>query len=369
MELILLALMLYWGVQETKKDLKRRQRSRKDTSEPLDNLKRAEVPFGADEPKGWSTYIGQDKAKELLNLSLATLAHNLRPRLMFVAAKGVGKSAIARIYAKKFLESWEGACEAAGVPFEGKYIETTGAMLQNKDELDKVMSQVRLYDVLFIDEVHQLPRNVADTLLPALQENRYPFSWGMGDLPQVVCWLGATTDVGLLPEAFQDRFQLVPLEPMTVEDLRRIVQVQPTPVDNDAAQEIAQRSAGYPREVKRIFARAKEVSIVDRSTSIRMPHALKAFELLGLDKYGLYPQDRAVLHALFSNPKVMAPRRDGTIPIRYAQSERTIRTITGLDEGFFKAIESKLLRLGYLTISSSGRELTPKALNTYFEKT
>jgi Holliday junction resolvasome RuvABC ATP-dependent DNA helicase subunit len=83
--------------------------------------------------------------------------------------------------------------------------------------------------------------------------------------------------------------------------------------------------------------------------------------LLDLDDNGLYGIDRKVLEALFNRPKKYA---NGTF--RYAQSESTLRALTGLDEHYFKQIESKLMRLNYLTIGTGGRELTSQAIQTYF---
>jgi Holliday junction resolvasome RuvABC ATP-dependent DNA helicase subunit len=282
-----------------------------------------------------------------------------------------GKTAIARIFADKYLKRWQSGWEHPishnrDRPFPGRYIETTPAMFETKQDLDQLMSQVGNFDILFFDEVHMFSRRLADTLLPALEDNMYPFDSGMQKLPNVLGWMGATTDVGLLPEAFRDRFQIVQLEPLELEDLVSIVQLQPLPVEERAAYEIARRSAGYPREVKRVYQRAREVALFNGRESIHAEDAHYAFDLLGLDTHGLYPQERQVLESLFNRPKFYAPRKDGTVPMRYAQSASTLQALTGLDEQLFKEIEVKLMRLGFLTISSAGRELTDQALATYF---
>jgi holliday junction DNA helicase RuvB len=217
-----------------------------------------------------------------------------------------------------------------------------------------------------IDEVHLLSRKLADTLLPALEDGMYPFPDGTRDLPRIMLWMAATTDVGLLPEAFVDRFQLIQLRPLTENELVDIIQLQPFETSKRAARAIAMRSAGYPRDLKRVWSRARDAAVGRGSGVVDLQDALLAFELLGLDEHGLYPVERRILELLWTRPKFYAQRKDGTIPKRYAQSERTIRTIMGLDEQRYAQIESKLLRLNYLTVTSAGRELTEQSINTYF---
>jgi holliday junction DNA helicase RuvB len=372
MDILLMLALYFWGrhmlAKEQKKAEARAAAKTEDNAEVVDNLKRDVVPFNPGEPRTWDEYKGQLNAKRMLQLSIATLHDevNQRPRLMFVASKGQGKSALARVYANQFLDAWRRGHEHRGVEFHGKYIEITPAMVSNKKELDDVICSIEPFDVVFIDEIHMLDRKTADTLLPALQENRYPTTNGMIDLPKRFCWLGATTDVGLLPEAFQDRFQLIQLQPLQVDDLVEIINLQTMPTEERAAWEIADRSAGYPREVKRVYAEARKIAVVNNHPLIKINHARTAFDMLGLDQYGLYPDDRRVLSALFDRPKQYARRRDGAIPIKYAQSERTIRTITGFDEDYYRGIEAKLLRLDFLTIGTAGRELTSKAKSIYY---
>lgn len=364
MHIIAMLLLAWWG-------------ARKDRAVPVqvvepianDKFKRTEVPFAPGEPTTFDEYKGQEHAKRICELCLDTLAtDNHRPRLLFAAPKGVGKTALAKVHGKEFLERWRQACITGGVQFTGKWMEATPAMFTNKADLDEFMASVGLFDVVFFDEIHMFDRHLADTLLPAIAENRYPFPSGMEQLPPYYCLLGATTDVGLLPEAFQDRWRVVQLRPLEVPDLVNIVKMQPRPVTDDAAIAIANRAVGYAREIKRIYSQAAEIASVRNSITVESTDAFQAFDLLGLDDNGLYPIDRSVLEVLFYRPKSYAPRRDGTIPMRYAQSERTIRTITGLDERLYATVEAKLLRLNYLTISSAGRELTDKALETYFSQ-
>lgn len=362
MEWMLLLLLGWWDHRQKTKN----RRGDMNDSSPAERWLRRSIPFDPGDPTTWEEYKGQDRVKEILQLILDTVDQNPRPAILLSGHKGLGKTALSRIFAKQYIDLNHELTDNKYRERFGRYIEITPAMIKTKRDLDDLMSTLQLWDVLFIDEIHMFSREIADTLLPALEDNIYPFDDGMRELPEAFVWIAATTDVGLLPEALQDRFQVLPLEPLDLPSLASIVMMQPKPVSEAAAIEIASRSAGYPRELKRIYARARDVATRAGSETVEMKHALEAFRLLSLDEHGLYPVDRQVLETLFHRPKYFAPRKDGTRPFKYAQSERTIRTITGLDENHYKQIESKLLRLGFLTIGTSGRELTPLALKTYF---
>jgi len=314
-----------------------------------------DLAFEKDDPRDWASYQGQQHIKEFVQLQLDVVPIDEGLKLMFVAEKGSGKTTLFRIIAKKLLEKRG-----------GRYIEITPAMIKTKDRLDSLMGQLSKWDILSIDEVHQLNRNNADTLLPAIEDNIFPFDTGMTALPPAITWLGATTDVGLLPEAFQDRFQILTLQHLSLENLVSILKDLHFPIKDDAARSIAARSLGSPRELKRIFKTSRDVCVRAGSSLISTKHTHEAFRLLDLDENGLYLQDRKVLEALYKNPKFYAPRADGTRLKRYAHSERAIRALTGLDESLYRdQIEPKLLRQGFLTIGTGGRELTDKAFGSY----
>lgn len=351
----------------TRKEAERRLARQRAKEVDTDQFVMAEVPFAPGAPTTWDEYKGQERVKRLAQLIVDTCHETPHPKLMMVGSKGLGKTALARIFAKQYIED-----HFANLPRElrdseafkrgCRYIEVTPSMFETKQDLDALMNSIELFDVLFIDEVHMFDRRLADTLLPALAENYYPFDGGMRALPPAFAWVAATTDIGKLPEAFVDRWQVVQLEPLDVEQLTEIVKMQPWPITDEAALEIATRSAGWPREVKRVYARAKDVSVQKGTRLITPAEAREAFDLLDLDANGLYTHDRAVLRALHENPKFYA--RGG---IRYAQSARAIQALTGLDEEYYLTqVEPKLLRLGYITIGTGGRELTPKAKETYF---
>lgn len=314
--------------------------------------------FDKDDPVDWSGYHGQEKIKAFTQLQIDVVPPNEGLKLMFIAPKGSGKTTLFRIIAKKLKEKRG-----------GRYLEITPAMVKTKERLDELMADLKPGDILCIDEIHMLNRNNADTLLPAIEDNVFPFAEGMRSLPDGITWIGATTDIGLLPEAFQDRFQILTLQHLPVSDLVKILRDLHYPIVSDAATGIARRSIGSPRELKRIYKVARDVCVRNANKEIGIGHTLEAFRLLDLDDNGLYYQDRKVLAALHSNPKLYAPRADGTRLKRYAHSERAIRALTGLDENLYRdQIEPKLLRQGFLTIGTGGRELTDKAFAVYFTK-
>lgn len=312
--------------------------------------------FDKDDPLDWSNYHGQTQVKEFTQLQIDVVPRDEGLKLLFAAPRGGGKTTLFRIIAKKLIERRG-----------GRYIEITPAMVRSKEKLDELMASLKDQDILCIDEIHQLSRHYADTLLPAIEDNIFPFNSGMRPLPIGLTWIGATTDVGLLPEAFQDRFQILTLQALSHHDLVNILKDLHYPITDKAAQAIATRSVGSPRELKRIYKTARDVCVRSREPLIRSTHTQEAFRLLDLDEQGLYFQDRSVLQALYRNPKLYAPRADGTRMKRYAHSERAIRALTGLDESLYRdQIEPKLLRQGFITIGTGGRELTDAAFEVYF---
>lgn len=321
-----------------------------------ENSMGSEIFFEEDDPKDWSDYHGQEKAKKFIQLQLDVLKFERGVKFMLIAPKGSGKTTLFRIIGSK-LQNKRG----------GRYIEITPAMMRSKLKVDELMRSLWPGDILCIDEIHMLSRPIADTLLPAIEDNIYPFPEGMRRLPDGISWIGATTDVGLLPVAFQDRFHLIALEPLKHNDMVNILSDLPFQIERDAAEHIASRSLGSPRELKRLFGVARDIALSNGDSVITRDHAFASFRLMDLDEHGLYAHDRQVLEALFNNPKYYAPRANGERPRRYAHSERSIRALTGLDESLYKdQIEPKLFKTGFITISSGGRELTEKALRTYF---
>lgn len=315
-----------------------------------------DIFFDEDDPKDWKDYHGQDRLKEFVQLQLDVLRATEGVKFMFIAPKGSGKTTLFRIIGNKMKNLRP-----------SRYIEVTPAMLRSKLKVDELMSSLKPRDILCIDEIHMLSRPIADTLLPAIEDGVYPFGDGMRKLPEGVSWIGATTDVGLLPTAFQDRFHLLALEPLRHEDMVGILHDMSFPISPQAADELARRSLGSPRELKRLFNVARDVAKSRGRGIISNEHLEGTFRLLDLDENGLYKHDRQVLEALVKHPKFYAPRADGTRPKRYAHSERALRALTGLDEALYRdQIEPKLLRTGFITISSGGRELTEKAFQTYF---
>lgn len=244
----------------------------------------------------------------------------------------------------------------------GRYIEVTPSMLRTKKQVDNLMASMMPYDIIFIDEVHLFDRKIADTLLPAIEDGVYPFDEGMSQIASPITWIAGTTDVGLLPPAFQDRFQVRSLERLTDEQLAEIIKEQGFPIEHESALDIAKRATGSPRELKKIFRVARDIAVRSSDRRIENKHTTDAFRMLDLDPNGLYSHDRKVLNALMKHPKKYASGK-----LVHAHSERAIRALTGMDEALYRdQVEPKLLQQGFITISTGGRELTDKAWETYF---
>lgn len=314
------------------------------------------IPFDEDDPRDWSSYKGQEKLKDFIRIRIHVLENHKGIKLLLIAPKGAGKTTLFRLIAKDLIDKRG-----------GRYIEITPAMLKTKKQLDELMSSLQDKDVLCIDEIHMLSRKLSDTLLPAIEDNIYPFDNGMRQLPQGISWIGATTDVGLLPEALRDRFYMLSLSDLGKEEMFAIVKSLSFPITEEACHELISRASGSPRELKKLFTTCKEVCMFLGKEKIDKVVVDKALNLLELDENGLYKRDRSALEVLAKNPKYYAPRADGRRPKRYAQSERALRALIGQDEALYRdEVEPKLLKAGFLTISSAGRELTPKAIETYF---
>lgn len=324
--------------------------------ELTDTQWKTHIPFEPNDPRDWHQYHGQERLKEFIQLQLDVLSPGESVKFMFIASKGQGKTTLFRIIGNKLLQK-----------HASKYIEITPAMIKSKSKLDDLMESLEPNCILAIDEIHMFSRNIADTLLPAIEDNIYPFESGMRQLPRGICWLAATTDVGLLPEAFRDRFHILSLTELTLEDSVNILKDLSFPIEDQPALVLAKRSLGSPRELKRLFSVCRDVARNRKGSTIQDQDVDETCRLLDLDENGLYQHDRKVLEALYKNPKYYAMRKDGTRPKRYAHSERAIRALTGLDESLYRdEIEPKLLRTGFITIGTGGRELCEKTFRTYF---
>src|SRR5689334_22019084 len=236
-------------------------------------------------PRRLGDFTGQTKLKE--NLDIAIQAARMRGEAMdhvlLYGPPGLGKTTLASIIA-----------EELGVQISA----TSGPVLQKKLDLTGILSNVKLHQVFFIDEVHRLLPDVEEMLYSALEDFRVDILVGTGPGARTVSLpmpkftaIGATTRQGLVSAPLRGRFGLVlRLEPYTVEELKTIVnrsaRLLTTSIDDGAAEEIARRCRGTPRIANRLLRRVRDYAQVRHDGKVTRDIAKSALDLLDVDRFG-----------------------------------------------------------------------------------
>jgi Holliday junction DNA helicase RuvB len=259
---------------------------------------------------------------------------------------GLGKTSLAFIVA---------------IEMESRIHTISGPALERKGDIASILTALEPNDVLFVDEVHRLPRAIEELLYPAMEDGAIDIVIGQGpgartlrlDLAPFTL-VGATTRSGLLTTPMRDRFGIsLRLEYYTPEELLRIIErsagILALTIDVDAASEIARRARGTPRVANRILRRVRDVAQVRGWDAVDREGALEALELLGVDEDGLDRADREYLRAI-------AQRFNGG-PVGLS----TIAVAIGEDEGTLEEVyEPYLIQQGLIQRTPRGRVLTPR---------
>ncbi|WP_152654741.1 Holliday junction branch migration DNA helicase RuvB [Oceanobacillus sp. CFH 90083] len=294
-------------------------------------------------------YIGQPKVKE--NLSIFIQAAKMREEpldhVLLYGPPGLGKTTLASIIANEM-----------GVQFRS----TSGPAIERAGDLAAILSSLEPGDVLFIDEVHRLPRAVEEVLYPAMEDFFIDIVIGSGpsarsvriDLPPFTL-VGATTRSGLLSAPLRDRFGVLSrLEYYDVSDLRLIVMrtadIFHMTISEDAAVEIARRSRGTPRIANRLLKRVRDISQVKGETEISFETTRQALQMLQVDDAGLDHIDHKLLKGIIEGFDG-GPVGLDTIAATIGEESQTIEEV----------YEPFLLQLGLIQRTPRGRKVTPKA--------
>ena len=300
-------------------------------------------------PRHLDEFVGQPRLREHLEIMLTASRQRGQAvdHVLLAGPPGLGKPTLAGIIANEM-----GA----------RINPTSGPALERAGDLAAILTNLDDGDVLFIDEIHRLPRPVEEVLYPAMEDFQLDIVIGKGpaarsirlDLPRFTL-IGATTRTGLITGPLRDRFGFIArLDYYSVDDLVAIIEraarILGVPLEHGGALEIARRSRGTPRIANRLLKRVRDYAEVRADGEVTTENARIALELFEVDELGLDKVDRAILAALcetFGGQPVGLH----TLAVAVAEEPETVEEV----------YEPFLLKAGLLQRTPRGRVATPGA--------
>ena len=300
-------------------------------------------------PQLLDDYIGQEKAKETLKIYIeaAKARNEALDHVLFYGPPGLGKTTLAGIIANEMNVNIK---------------ITSGPAIEKPGEMAAILNNLQEGDVLFVDEIHRLNRQVEEVLYPAMEDYAIDIMIGKGasarsirlDLPKFTL-VGATTRAGMLTAPLRDRFGVVNrLEFYTIEELKTIIirsaKVLEVGIDEKGAYALARRSRGTPRLANRLLKRVRDFAQVKYDGYITEDVANYALDLLDVDKEGLDQTDRGLLLTMIEK------FQGGPVGLD------TLAAAIGEDSGTIEDVyEPYLIKNGFIQRTPRGRVVTDAA--------
>jgi Holliday junction DNA helicase RuvB len=300
-------------------------------------------------PRSFDEFIGQDRIKDNLRVFIEATGRRKEPldHVLFCGPPGLGKTTLSHIIATELKVNMKS---------------TSGPVIERPGDLAAILTNLSDSDILFIDEIHRLPRIVEEILYPAMEDYQLDIIIGQGpsartlklNLPRFTL-IGATTRTGLLTSPLRERFGVINrLEFYTPEELKKIVlrssQILKTEINDNAAFEIAHRSRGTPRIANRLLRRIRDFAQVKGDGRIDLNITKSSLLSLDIDEKGLDDIDRKLLFTIIEKFNG-GPVGIETLAASLREDKETIEDV----------YEPYLLQEGFIERTPRGRQATRRS--------